>query len=332
MILDSGLPIGGWREGHPSTVSDVVTVTHIRHRYGEQPALDGVSFNVSSGECFGLLGPNGSGKTTLFRILSTLLVPSEGRATVCGHDVVSAQARVRQHIGVIFQSPGLDLHLTVEENLRHAGHLYGLGGKDLNRAIDEALTKLNVATRAKDLVKKLSGGLRRRVELAKCLLHRPTLLILDEPSTGLDPRARTELWSHLEDLRKQTGVSILVTTHLMAEADGCDRLGILDQGRLVVCDTPSALKRRIGGDCVIVEAENAHALCGSIAKDIGGNPVEVNGAVRIETDRGPALVSEVVARFGDEIKSITLGKPTLEDVFIHETGHRFQEAPAGQDY
>lgn len=305
---------------------NVVTLTSIGHRYDDHQALDDVSFNVASGECFGLLGPNGSGKTTLFRILSTLLVPSEGRAKVCGHDVVTAQARVRQHIGVIFQSPGLDIHLTVKENLRHAGHLYGLGGKDLNHTIDEAMTELDVADRSGDLVKKLSGGLRRRVELAKCLLHRPSLLILDEPSTGLDPRARKDLWTHLQALRSETGMSIIVTTHLMREADGCDRLAILDHGRLVVCDTPQALKRRIGGDCVIIEADSAHDLCGNIAKRIGEKPVVVNGTVRIETDRGPSLVAEVVDRFGNQINSITLGKPTLEDVFIHETGHKFNEA------
>lgn len=311
-------------------MSDVVTLTNVRHSYGDHQALDGVSFKVSAGQCFGLLGPNGSGKTTLFRILSTLLVPSEGHASVCGHDVVTAQARVRQHIGVIFQSPGLDLHLTVKENLRHAGHLYGLGGRDLNHTIDEALTKLDVADRAAHLVKKLSGGLRRRVELAKSLLHRPVLLILDEPSTGLDPRARKDLWTHLQALRSETGMSILVTTHLMREADGCDRLAILDHGRLVVCDTPQALKRRIGGDCVIIETDGAHDLCGNIAEHIGEEPVEVNGTVRIETDRGPALVAEVVDRFGNQINSITLGKPTLEDVFIHETGHKFNEPKVEQ--
>ena len=306
-------------------MSDIVTLTNIRHRYGDHQALDGVGFNVASGQCFGLLGPNGSGKTTLFRILSTLLVPTEGHATICGHDVLTAQARVRQHIGVIFQSPGLDLHLTVKENLRHAGHLYGLGGKDLNRDIDEALTKLDVVDRSGDLVKSLSGGLRRRVELAKCLLHHPSLLILDEPSTGLDPRARKDLWTHLQALRSETGMSILVTTHLMREAEGCDHLAILDHGRLVVCDTPQALKQRIGGDCVIVEADSPHDLCGNIADQIDEKPVEVNGTVRIETDRGPALVAEVVDRFGSQINSITLGKPTLEDVFIHETGHKFDE-------
>jgi len=312
-------------------MSDVVTLEAIRHRYDEHVALDGVSLSIAAGECFGLLGPNGSGKTTLFRILSTLLVPSGGHAAVCDHDVVTDQAEVRKHIGVIFQAPGLDLYLTVKENLRHGGHLYGLRGRDLQSRIDESLVKLNVADRAKKLVKTLSGGLRRRVELAKCLLHRPTLLILDEPSTGLDPRARQEFWRDLQRLQSDAGVSIIVTTHLMREAEHCDRLAILDRGRLVACGKPDELKRRIGGDCVTIACRDPADLRGRIAEQIGGEPIAVDGAVRIETDRGPAFVAEVVNHFGDEIGTVTFGKPTLEDVFIHETGHRFDEDSPDED-
>ncbi|MCG8405798.1 MAG: ATP-binding cassette domain-containing protein [Phycisphaerales bacterium] len=307
---------------------DIVSVIDLRHQYGEFVALDGVSFEVLSGDCFGLLGPNGSGKTTLFRILTTLLTPSGGRARICGHDIVTERSEARRQIGVVFQAPSLDIQLTSRENLRHHGHLYGMAGDELNGRIDEALQALNVADRAEQLVKTLSGGLRRRVELAKCLLHDPALLILDEPSTGLDPRARMELWRHLSRVQAEKNMTILLTTHFMDEAERCSRLAILDRGRLVVCGTPSELKQRIGGDCITIECDEPADLSRRINSQISVEPSVVNGAVRIETERGTALATEVMNRFGDELKAVTIGKPTLEDVFVHETGHSFDtDAP-----
>jgi ABC-2 type transport system ATP-binding protein len=301
----------------------VVLVDQLRHSYGDRVALDGVSFQVAAGERFGLLGPNGGGKTTLFRILTTLLAPSGGTASICGFDVVRDRAAVRTLLGVVFQSPSLDPFLTARENLRHSGHLYGLSGRQLDRRIDEMLGRLGVSDRADDLVKTLSGGLRRRVEIAKCMLHRPALLVLDEPSTGLDPGARIDLWRHFDDLVKTEGTTLLITTHFMEEADRCDRLALLDRGKLVASGTPMELKSRIGGDCITIDTQDAVALRDAIDVKLACGPIVVGSAVRFEASGGAALVGQIMDAFGSMVRSITIGKPTLEDVFVHHTGHRF---------
>lgn len=302
---------------------DVVHVDALRRNFGGREALAGVSFNVRSGETFGLLGPNGGGKTTLFRILTTLLAPTSGSAAICGYDVLNQRGEARRRIGVVFQSPSLDIYLTARENLRHSGHLYGLGGRHLESRIDSVITGVGLRDRADDLVKTFSGGMRRRVEIAKGILHEPEVLILDEPSTGLDPGARRELWNQLQALRKVSGVTILMTTHFMDEADRCDRLAILDRGALVACGTPAELKARIGGDCVTIQCDEPIVLAGEVTARVGSPALVVDGLVRIETTNGPAIVSRLMAEFSSRVHAVTLGKPTLEDVFVHETGHRF---------
>jgi ABC-2 type transport system ATP-binding protein len=232
----------------------------------------------------------------------------------------------RRRIGVVFQSPSLDKKLTVEENLRHQGHLYGLRGATLRSKMDELLARFGLADRATERVEKLSGGLRRRVELAKGLLHKPELLLLDEPSTGLDPRVRRELGNYLEELRDKDGMTILLTTHIMEEADHCDRLAILDRGKLVALDSPAALKEQIGGDVVNVGARDPERLRGLIEKKFGVKLTVVDRTLRIERPRGHEFIPELVEAFPGEIDSVSVGKPTLEDVFIHLTGHRFEEA------
>lgn len=308
-------------------MADVVRVEKLTHRYADRTALDAVRFEVGTGECFGLLGPNGGGKTTLFRILTTLLMPTEGTATICGFDVRTQRAAARRHIGVVFQSPSLDIYLTCRENLRHAGRLYGLSSRDLSARVADALGRVGVSDRADDLVKTLSGGMKRRVEVAKGILHRPDILILDEPSTGLDPGARRDLWNQLQSLRREFGVTILLTTHFMDEADKCDRLAILDRGRLVAAGKPTELKSRIGGECVTIETEVSEALAAQVRKDMSIDVNLLNGTIRIETTGGAALVTQLMDRYRDRITSITLSKPTLEDVFMHETGHRFETNP-----
>ncbi|HUR38220.1 MAG TPA: ABC transporter ATP-binding protein, partial [Planctomycetota bacterium] len=236
-----------------------VEIDGLTHRYGERLALDGVSFSVRKGEVFGLLGPNGGGKTTLFKILSTALRPTSGSARIEGVDV--RDDAVRRRIGVVFQAPGLDQKLTVAENLLHQGHLYGLRGAALRRRIDEELGRFKLSDRARDRVEKLSGGLQRRVELAKALLHQPEILLLDEPSTGLDPGARRDLWDALRSLK---GVTVLLTTHLLEEAERCDRLAILHKGKLVALGAPLDLRGEIGGDVVTIRAKDAEALAAAI--------------------------------------------------------------------
>lgn len=307
-----------------------IEVEHLTHTYGPRTALQDVNFAVPHGEIFGLLGPNGGGKTTLFRILATLLSPSAGCARIFGDDVTRHPLAVRRRIGVVFQSQSLDGKLTSTENLRHQGHLYGLHGKDLAERIEEMLARIGLAERRHERVEKLSGGLRRRVEIAKGLLHRPRLLLLDEPSSGLDAGARRDLRLYLRQLRDHDGVTIFLTTHLMDEAESCARLGILDRGRLVALGSPESLKKTIGGDVIVLETREPEKLRSQIRERFDGEPTVLDGMVRIERPRGHKFITELVEAFPGQIDAVTLAKPTLEDVFIQQTGHRFWEANRDQ--
>ena len=306
----------------------VVAVTELTHRYGDRIALNRVNLAVQRGEIFGLLGPNGGGKTTLFRILSTLMTPSAGSVRIFDHDVITERNAVRCKIGVVFQSPSLDKKLTVLENLRHHGHIFGLHGAELRQRIDELLQRFSLTERADDLTEKLSGGLRRRVEIARGLLHRPELLLLDEPSTGLDPRARREVGDYLEELRDRDGVTALVTTHIMEEAERCDRIALLDRGQLVALEKQSTLKDRVGGDVISIRAHDCDRLRTQIENRFSIKAGIVDRTIRIEQTRGHEFVPALVEAFPGEIEAISVGKPTLEDVFIKLTGHRFDEVEA----
>ena len=300
-----------------------ISVVRLRHVYGSRVALDDVSFAVARGEIFGLLGPNGGGKTTLFRILSTLMTPSGGTAAVFGDALSSAPEAVRRHLGVVFQHPSLDEKLTVAENLHCHGNLYGLHGAALRERAGIVLQRLGLMERAADRVETLSGGLQRRTELAKALLHQPPLLLLDEPSTGLDPGARRDFMHYLRQLREQDGVTIVLTTHYMEEAERCDRVAILHRGQLVSVGSPAELKAQVGGDVVVVQTADAELLRGKIRARFGCEPAVVDGTLRIERPRGHEFLREIVDAFPADVTLVTYGKPTLEDVFVHLTGHRF---------
>jgi ABC-2 type transport system ATP-binding protein len=306
-----------------AATSPVISVQEIVHRYDDRTALDGVSFEVRNAELFGLLGPNGSGKTTLFRILSTLMLPSAGHALIMGHDAAADPNAVRRQIGVVFQAQSIDLKLSAHENLRHQGHLYGLHGPPLSARIKEMLGRVALADRARDKAETFSGGMQRRLELAKGLLHHPSVLLLDEPTTGLDPGARRDLWQYLRILRDEEGVSILVTTHLMEEAEHCDRLAILSEGKLVALGTPGALKSEIGGDVILLDAHSPESLAQRIEERFPVQAQVIAGKVRIERENGHRFVTDIVEAFPGEIEAVSISKPTLEDVFIHRTGHRF---------
>ncbi len=301
----------------------MIAVRDLVHRYQDRTALNGVSFDVMPAELFGLLGPNGSGKTTLFRILSTLMVPTSGTATIAGIDAVRQPGALRRHIGVVFQAPSVDLKLTAYENLWHQGHLYGLRGSDLKARINEILARVGLLDRASDLVETFSGGMQRRIELAKGLLHHPEVLLLDEPTTGLDPGARRDLWQYLAMLRDQERVSVIVTTHLMEEAERCDRLAILNEGNLVALGTPEALTREIGGDVILLEARDPQSMADRIRNKFQVDATVMDNRVRLEIENGHRFVPDVVEAFPGEIQSLSVSKPALEDVFIHRTGHRF---------
>jgi ABC-2 type transport system ATP-binding protein len=300
----------------------VIEVRNLTHRYGDRVALSNVGFEVKQGEIFGLLGPNGGGKSTLFRVLATMMAPTEGSAAIAGHDVVREPAAVRRKVGVVFQTQSLDKALTVEENLRAQGHLHGLSGAVLRERMEGAMTRLGLHDRRKDLVETLSGGLRRRVEIAKALLHRPRVLLMDEASTGLDPAARRDLSRHVEELRAQDGVTILLTTHILEEAGRCDRLILLHQGRIVAAGSPGDLCACIGGDVVVLQAtdDNAQPLAEQIEQRFAVHAVALDGQVRVEIENGHRFIADVVEAFPGAIESVGLHKPSLEDVFMKETG------------
>jgi len=311
-------------EANTTGPETVIQIADLHHQYGDRVALNGVSFTVKRAEIFGLLGPNGSGKTTIFRILSTLMLPASGRALILGRDVALDPSGVRRQIGVVFQSRSIDLKLSAEENLIHVGHLYGITGSTLKTRVAEMLERVSLADRAGDRAETFSGGMQRRLELAKGLLHHPQVLLLDEPTTGLDPGARRDLWQYLQLLRDQEGVSIIVTTHLMEEAEKCDRLAILSHGSLVGLGTPAQLKSEIGGDVILLDARDPQKLATAItARFRVAAAVLDDGRVRIEREAGHRFITDVVEAFPGEIDSVSVSKPTLEDVFIRRTGHRF---------
>ena len=317
LIADRGLEA-------QSAAPPVISVQNLVHKYENRTALNGVSFDVRPAELFGLLGPNGSGKTTLFRILSTLMIPTAGRAVVMGFDAAQDPAGLRRQIGVVFQAQSIDPKLTAYENLWHQGHLYGLRGPALKQRVGEILSRVGLADRAKEQVGTFSGGMQRRIELAKGLLHHPGVLLLDEPTTGLDPGARLDLWRYLQILRDEEKVSVLVTTHLMEEAGRCDRLAIMNEGNLVALGTPAELKSEIGGDVILLDAaHDPGILADHIRARFHVDTTVMGNQVRIEREGGHRFVPDVVEAFPGEIQAISVSKPALEDVFIHRTGHKF---------
>ena len=303
--------------------SGAIDARALGFRYGDRQALGDVTFSIARGEFFGFLGPNGGGKTTLFKLLSTLAPIQSGSARMLGHELGGETAALRRRLGVVFQHPSLDGKLTVGENLAYHGHLYGITGARLRDRIAAMLELLKISARERDRVETLSGGLQRRVELAKALLHQPDLLILDEPSTGLDPSARREFFNYLEHLREHEGVTVVLTTHYMEEAERCDRVGILHRGKLVAIAPPGELKSQLGGDVVAIRARAPELLQGKILERFKLASQLVDGAIRIERTRGHELLRDLIDAFGDEIESVSFGKPTLEDVFAHLTGHQF---------
>jgi ABC-2 type transport system ATP-binding protein len=298
-------------------------VANLSHSYGQRQALKRLTLSVAPGEVFAFLGPNGGGKTTLFRVLSTLVPIQDGTASILGFDLGTSAPDVRRRIGVVFQAPSLDKKLTVSENVRQQAALYGIRGRALHDREDELLGQLGLAERRNERAEQLSSGLRRRAELAKGMIHRPRLLLLDEPSTGLDPGARSDLWEYLGRLRQQFGVTVVLTTHLLDEADRADRVAILSEGELVALDTPDALRATVGGESITIETHDPAVLEQAISERFNVPVMVVDGRVRLEQPDATRWIARLMEAFADRIDTITLGKPTLEDVFIDRTGHRF---------
>jgi ABC-2 type transport system ATP-binding protein len=306
-------------------VAPLLEVQNLSYQYGSRKALQGLTFSVEQGEIFGFLGPNGGGKSTTFKILSTLYPTQPGQIKVFGLDLAQNKIAIRRRMGIVFQLPALDKKLKVRENLVHQGHLYGLSGKELQKRIDRDLERVGLKDREKEKVERLSGGLQRRVELAKALLNNPELVILDEPSTGLDPAARKEFWGHLENLRQTQGMTVLVTTHYLEEADRCNRLLILDKGEKVALGKPEELKAEIGGEVLRLRSKEPALLAAQLLEKMKVKTQMVEELLQIEQSKAYQLVTPILETFPDQILSLTLGLPTLEDVFIQKTGRRFAE-------
>ncbi len=294
-------------------------------KFGDHTVLPGLDLEVHVGELFALLGPNGSGKTTLFRILTTLIAPDGGTATIGGSDVVHKAAAVRAKIGVVFQSPSLDKKLTARENLRYGGALYGMHGSVLTARISELSASLRLEEKLDSLVETLSGGQQRRVEIAKCLLTRPETLLLDEPSTGLDPSARMDLWALIGGLRATYGMTVVFTSHLMDESARADRVAILSKGRLVGVEAPDAFLAQAGPEVLRVATGDAPAVAKFLRDSCGLDPHALEGEVRASTSQAHAIAARLTAEIPDAVLSTTVSRPSLEDVFLFKTGERLNE-------
>ncbi len=293
-------------------------------RVAIRAALNGVTFSIEAPRLIALLGPNGSGKSTLFRILSAVLAPQTGRASICGADVKTNPLAVRGAIGVVFQESTLDRRLTLRENLSFAGRLYGLHGNQLSGRIQHATSQMDLSSRLDHEVRTLSGGLRRRVEIARCLLHQPRFLLLDEPSAGLDPLARRELWQYLRRLQATDGVAVFVSTHFLDEASQCDRLLILHEGRIASEGAPAILCEQLGGEVVEIVSDRATEMGELLAPRAGFHVSVVEDVVRVECPNGPALIASLSASHAEWIREMRVHRPSLADVYFHATGVLFR--------
>ena len=291
-------------------------------------AVDHASFSVNTGEVFGFLGPNGAGKTTTVRMLCTLTRPSSGMARVGGHDIVREHDAVRKSIGIIFQDPSLDDRLTASENLRFHGMIYKVPRKELPGRIRQALSWMELEERQNDLVRNFSGGMKRRLEIGRGLLHSPRVLFLDEPTLGLDPQTRNRIWERLLQLRRDQQVTLFLTTHYMDEAENCDRIAIIDHGRIIALDTPQALKEQVQGDCVSLTTGDDRAAEAEVAARYGVVTTRDKNGVHFEVKDGAEFVPGLVRELSVPVLSVTVHPPTLEDVFLKLTGREIRDSEA----
>lgn len=307
-------------------VALAVHIRGLKKRYGAIEAVRGIDLDVYPGETFGFLGPNGAGKSTTIKMLCTLVDVSEGRAEVAGHDVTTERDAVRRSIGLVFQEPTLDGYLTAEQNLRFHGELYGVERSTAARRRQEVLEMVNLWDRRADLVRTFSGGMRRRLEIARGLLHSPRVLFLDEPTIGLDPQTRASIWDYIGELHKRENITVFLTTHYMDEAEHCDRIAIIDAGRIVALDTPEALKAAVGKDRVQISTSDDGAAIAALKSVFGLDAQRSEGAILFSVAEGAAFIPQLFARLGVAIRSVTVTRPSLDDVFMAHTGRTIRDA------
>jgi ABC-2 type transport system ATP-binding protein len=309
-----------------SAAPPAIDVSELRKSFGEVEAVRGVSFEVAAGEIFGFLGPNGAGKTTTINMLCTLTRPTGGRAHVAGHDVVTERDDVRRHIGLVFQDQTLDGYLTAEQNLRMHAELYGVDPKLIPDRMRQVLEMVGLWERRNGQVLTFSGGMRRRLEIARGFLHSPRVLFLDEPTIGLDPQTRSSIWRYIRALQRTEEITIFMTTHYMDEAEFCDRIAIMDQGVIVVLDTPDALKAQVGADRVTIHTDDDDAAVAALAERFGIEAQIAECAVTFYVPSGEAFIPRLFADLGVPIRSVSVSRPTLDDVFMAYTGSTIRDA------
>ncbi len=309
--------------------ASAVSVEGLVKRYDEVEAVRGIEFDVMSGEIFGFLGPNGAGKSTTINMLCTLVRPSGGSARVAGHDVVSERDEVRRNIGLVFQDTTLDGYLTAEQNLRLHAELYGVPREAVGPRMRQVMEMVGLWDRRTSLVNTFSGGMKRRLEIARGLLHSPRVLFLDEPTVGLDPQTRSSIWSYIRELKSREDITIFLTTHYMDEAEYCDRIAIMDQGRIIVLDTPEALKASVGKDRVQIATDDDAAAIAALQSNFGIDATVAEGMVTFGVPEGEHFVPRLFAELGQPIRSVNVARPSLDDVFMSYTGTTIRDAESG---
>jgi ABC-2 type transport system ATP-binding protein len=308
-----------------------VAVRGLVKRYGELEAVRGIDFDVHSGETFGFLGPNGAGKSTTINMLCTLVKPSGGSARVAGHDVVRERDQVRRNIGLVFQDPTLDGYLTAEQNLSLHAELYGMPRGAVAGRLQQVMEMVGLWERRSSLVMTFSGGMKRRLEIARGLLHSPRVLFLDEPTVGLDPQTRNSIWSYISELKRDEEITIFLTTHYMDEAEYCERIAIMDHGTIVALDTPGALKARVGADRVQIRTPDDQAAIAALRARFAIDATIAEGAVTFGVPSGEQFVPRLFAELGEPITSVHVSRPSLDDVFMSYTGTTIRDAEESGD-
>ena len=325
LVVDSG---DGHAEHDGAASGPAIEVHELTRRFGELEAVRGVSFDVAAGETFGFLGPNGAGKSTTISMLCTLLLPTSGAARVAGFDVARQRAEVRKRIGLVFQDTTLDDYLTAQENLRFHAELYGVPHGQAVERLHDVMEMVGLWDRRDGLVRTFSGGMKRRLEIARGLLHSPRVLFLDEPTVGLDPQTRAHIWSYIDELRRREAITMFLTTHYMDEAEHCDRIAIIDEGRIVVVDTPEALKASVGRDRVQLHTADNDASIAALRERFGLEATMSEGAVTVYVAGGEEFVPRLFAELGIGISAVSIARPTLDDVFMNYTGRTIRDAEA----
>jgi len=309
-------------------VAPAVSVRDLKKSYGELEAVRGIDLEVEPGEIFGFLGPNGAGKSTTIKILCTLARPTGGSARVAGHDVVTERDEVRRHIGLVFQDTTLDDYLTAEQNLKFHAELYGIPARMVAPRLQQVMELVALWDRRASLVQTFSGGMKRRLEIARGLMHSPRVLFLDEPTVGLDPQTRSSIWSYIRELRQREQITIFLTTHYMDEAEYCDRIAIIDAGKIVALGTPDDLKAKVGKDRIQLTTADDAAATAALAAKFGLEAARRDGQLTIAVEHGEQFVPRLFAELGVAIKSIAVARPSLDDVFLAYTGSTIRDAEA----